>query len=452
LHIIDDAPTERGTDVGYTGIDKRATYEPFVIINASDFAAQNEQLHAIRSDLDSFLTPAFLLHAESDEARVLGDGRVSDVEQAGERAGRIARRIASLSTLQSPVDDTDRLLRFLYTRVDFELRPIRDWKHAQTYRYPLLDVLGEFQTDSRSWLSALEKNDFIEPLPGIVDRIRHCPGCDSTHVNYVDQCPACESLQIAAANLLHCFACGYVAQEGFFDATDGRRCPKCARALRHIGVDYDRALQNSTCGDCAASFSDARVRARCLNCDRQFDPAQLRARNVRSWRLTRAGRIAALGGAGTAPPSGSLASIVSDGRFTELVDWAQRTRRRYDAARYGLICIRLQRDESPHESGNDGDCELLPSLLQRFRESVRGTEVVGAGAWNSLWIYCPHSDAAALVTIRQRIMSLGEAIDDGIGGSTRLLVSLAHSDDVPIAERADTLLERVARSLRRQTT
>jgi hypothetical protein len=451
LHIVDDALTERRGGYGPSGRDKRAAHEPFVIINASDFAEQNEQLYALRSDPERFLTPAFLLFAESDEARALGDGRVSGVEQAGERAGRIARRVASLSSLPSPLDETDRLLRFLYTRSDFELRPVRDWKHAQSYRFPLLDVLGEFQTDSRSWLSTLEKSDFIEPLPGIVDRIRHCPGCDSTHVNYVDLCPACESLDVSAANLLHCFGCGFVAEERSFAAPQGRRCAKCARCLRHVGVDYDRALQNFTCGGCGVSFSDARIRACCLNCDRRFEPAQLRARNVRSWRLARAGRLAALGGLGTTPPSGSLAAIVSDARFAEQVDWAQRMRRRYGEARYGLICVGLHRDASSHEGGHDEDCEMLPSLLQRIRECVRGTEVVGTGALNSLWIYCPLSDAAALGTIRKRIASLGDAIDDGIGSSTRVLVSLVHGEDVPIDEDAGSLLERVTRSLRRQS-
>lgn len=106
----------------------------------------------MRSDVNRFLTPAFLCTPDTDETRCLSDGCVSGIAEAYVRADVIERRVASFSGCEPPLDESERLLRFLATRPGFELRPIRDWKDPHSYRYPLLDALREFEMDSRTWL------------------------------------------------------------------------------------------------------------------------------------------------------------------------------------------------------------------------------------------------------------------------------------------------------------
>ncbi len=61
--------------------------------------------------------------------------------------------------------------------------------------------------------------------------------------------------------------------------------------LRHIGVDYDRALDNFSCGICRHVFVDPEVRVRCYAFDWSGDSKQLITRRIESLRLAEAGRI-----------------------------------------------------------------------------------------------------------------------------------------------------------------
>lgn len=445
LQFIDDTIGRHRKKPGDSNIAAFLPFESFLIIDEVDAERQVENLHAIRSDSQRYLTPVFLLRSESAEAACLGDGVVLDAGAASERAAVIERRVALLAELGPPFDATDRLLRFLFTRAGFELRPIRDWKVARSYRYPLLDALREVDTDCRTWLEALGSAKLIEPAGTIVDRVRHCRACDSSHLNYIDLCPTCTGLQIKAASFLHCFGCGYVAEEGAFQASAQRACPKCARILRHIGVDYDRALETFSCSDCGASFSDAKIVARCLNCSREFDPVSLTARDVRGWRLSRAGTLAVRAGAAVPQVDGSLASIVSERQFIDLVAWYQRTRQRDATSQFGLICVRV--GEGDAMAAAACDTELKHALWQRVRAVVRGSEVVGEGSSDSLWVFCPNSDPSSLENIRRRLDALTDAIDATVTGPAKLRVSFVHSDDLPAGVHPEGLLAQIARSL-----
>ncbi len=443
MHVVDDAPNAPLRAGDPTNRDAGRVVETFAMLDDVEVSRRVEKLYAVRSDVNRFLTPAFLCTPDTDETRCLSDGCVSGIAEAYVRADVIERRVASFSGCEPPLDESERLLRFLATRPGFELRPIRDWKDPHSYRYPLLDALREFEMDSRTWLVALQKRQFIEPAGDVIDRVRHCRACASTHLNYVDLCPACSSLQITTAPFLHCFGCGYVAEERSFEGLGGRSCPKCSRILRHIGIDYDRALQNFSCSDCNVSFSDPKIAARCLNCSRECDPANLNVRDVRTWKLSRAGRSAARLGARLTKADSSLRSIVSDRQFADLVAWAQRTRQRYKEVQFGLLCVRVTAGEPKLEA--ELDLEFSNAFRQRVRETVRGSEVVGEGSDESILIFCPHSNPASLASVRQRIAALGGATDANRAGPVKIHVNTIHSNDIPAGEHPEDVLDYVFR-------
>jgi hypothetical protein len=72
------------------------------------------------------------------------------------------------------------------------------------------------------------------------------------------------------------------------------RCPRCQESLRHIGVDYDRALEHWQCATCRHLFEDPEIKARCGTCLWSGPTERLIARSVETLRLTEAGRRAAL--------------------------------------------------------------------------------------------------------------------------------------------------------------
>src|SRR5207253_2080188 len=79
-------------------------------------------------------------------------------------------------------------------------------------------------------------------------------------------CPQCGSIDTAEQNFLHCYSCGHVGTQDEYLTNEGLACPKCAVRLRHIGVDYDRALETFGCKDCSGRFTEPKVKARCLEC------------------------------------------------------------------------------------------------------------------------------------------------------------------------------------------
>src|SRR5205807_3597889 len=66
----------------------------------------------------------------------------------------------------------------------------------------------------------------------------------------------CGSIDTAPQNFLHCYACGNVGTQEQYLTHQGLSCPKCSARLRHIGVDYDRALETLVCRSCAGRFTE----------------------------------------------------------------------------------------------------------------------------------------------------------------------------------------------------
>ena len=99
------------------------------------------------------------------------------------------------------------------------------------------------------------------------------------------------------------------------------RCPRCQESLRHIGVDYDRALEHWQCAACRHLFEDPEIKARCGICLWSGPTERLIARPVETLRSTEAGRRAALEGAAPAARLSGPARYVAPADFPEILDF-----------------------------------------------------------------------------------------------------------------------------------
>src|SRR5207248_2911164 len=133
------------------------------------------------------------------------------------------------------------------------------------YRNPLADALGRSGEDSFLMLERLRRRGLLETA-GLVERVHTCPSCSAGQLLFVETCPQCGSIDTAEQNFLHCYSCGHVGTQDEYLTNEGLACPKCAVRLRHIGVDYDRALETFACKDCSGRFTEPNVKARCLQC------------------------------------------------------------------------------------------------------------------------------------------------------------------------------------------
>lgn len=308
-------------------------------------------------------------------ASPLFDGEATPALAADKALKGEARR----QTLNLPLlalEAEERLLAFLYLRDNARLVPVLDPGHRLLYRYPLAEAVAANAAEIRGWLAGLVRRQLLE-AEELVSRVRHCPACGSAHLLFIDVCPQCASIQIARAELLHCFTCGQVDEENRFISESGMRCPNCHTALRHIGVDYDRALSRSRCAACQAIFVDASVLARCLHCGLGSEPGQLDVQEVSVLRLSSRGRAALRAGA-IAESFAALesANYVVPAYFQHLLGWMLATARRHRELHFGLVRVEFLNVPDILEAvGPMRSFMLLDEFARRLREILRASDV-----------------------------------------------------------------------------
>lgn len=164
------------------------------------------------------------------------------------------------------LDDTyHQALKYLFIYPSGALTPIPGVFGPQLYAY-FLQLL--FRIDYSIINSII--NELIE-LNLIVDKkyidnCFCCSLCQSELLKFSENCPHCNSSNIIESKFIHCFKCGYVANETEFIVPDGLRCNNCRTKLKLIGDDYDHPLESSKCLNCQEIFIEGNSSALCISC------------------------------------------------------------------------------------------------------------------------------------------------------------------------------------------
>jgi hypothetical protein len=161
-------------------------------------------------------------------------------------------------------------------------------KHGYRFNATGPDVDGD--------LVALAKLNYLETR--FFDRVRLCPRCDGHHLNVREVCPTCHSAFLTSEGLFHHFRCGYVGLPSEFlpERDGGVRCPKCNKAMHHLGTEYDRLGKAFACHSCAVVSENPPVEAVCLGCDARMPAETTVSANVFSYLLTSRGAEAVRSG------------------------------------------------------------------------------------------------------------------------------------------------------------
>ncbi|PIE59192.1 MAG: hypothetical protein CSA32_05290 [Desulfobulbus propionicus] len=407
------------SDKNTAGIESAATDSAAIVITLKEKASCRVLLKKIRSTPATALKPVFLSDVHDGEELLLSDGTVSSVDEVSTKAAPILQRLADID-MERPdsKENIFLLLRYLYSRPKQHLVPVAVWQTKEVYHYPLADVLLDGSEDSFRQLESLRDRGLIVQKK-LIDRIRHCPHCNGCHLNFVDTCPQCESICILQHQFLHCFACGHVAEEEKFINPAGLKCPNCKEKLRHIGTDYDRALENYLCHNCRASFSETGVVAKCHHCSQSVKPEELIPQNIYSFQLTEQGSIAAR--------TGSLENIyaildtlnnITPTYFDHFLDWALQLSKRYPEAPFSLIGIRLSNIlELTSTLGRKQIWELMDEFVNRIRAIVRSTDLTCRTSQQDLWILLPRIPENGCRTLQERILEIKELTrqPEGVG-------------------------------------
>ena len=131
----------------------------------------------------------------------------------------------------------------------------------------------------------------------VANRVRLCPECDDSRLNFRETCPKCGSMGILQEEMVTHFACAFSGPLQQFRRGGDLVCPKCQQHLRHIGVDYEKPSKLFTCFSCDFVFRDPSVEAQCLRCNCVCTPGQTIERAIYRFMVTPLAEQAVLDGA-----------------------------------------------------------------------------------------------------------------------------------------------------------
>lgn len=341
------------------------------------------------------------------ELERLVDAFVEDVNSASDRARAFWGDVTA-SWDASPETPEERLLAYMLLRGDEPLRPVRDWQTRELYYYPILRCLSG--THGLHLLNALNSRGAIA-REQLVERLRLCSHCSGAHLIFVDTCPACHSLELQRDEAIHCFTCGHVGSQRTFLTGGAMTCPNCRTRLRHIGTDYDRPLENHSCGGCGEMFAEPEVLARCAVCDHASATDELVVREIASYRLTDYGRMLALHG-----DAGDLADIFDQSQylrlpvFEHLLRWQAQVATRHEECHFSLLLIQLTNlEELADQLGRGRLSMLLYGFAERLQELIRTSDLCTRTREQDFWLLLPQTDTAGSRLFLQRLEELTQA-------------------------------------------
>lgn len=419
-----------------------------IIINNDILQKSEEILKTIRQIPRLCIVPVFLTKAVSKYYDQTHEGLFTSWPNLIKKAAEINDRVSEMN-IDASIDSHDyRLLAFLYSR-SMNLEPFENPLTPQIYLYPVAELLGEPDTDYFSWISRFSERSLMTPEK-LIDRIRLCPKCEWSHLNFVDICPSCQSLNILKKPFIHCFTCGHVGPQEKFLAHGIMQCPSCHIKLRHIGSDYDRPMENFFCPDCSQSFIEPQIIARCINCGQKNNPADLAPRFIHSYRLTIKGiNSARIGSIDDIYAILDNLNYVNPKYFLFLLDWMLGLTKRYPDDEFSMIGINLKNTvELTATLGRHHIYKLIETFAGRLRQLIRTTDISTRTSVHDLWIFLPRTPASGCAILAERIRGLKDLTiqPDGSKFEYNVITFTAPSEAIK-GETAELLLARLATSI-----
>ncbi|MEA3283921.1 MAG: diguanylate cyclase [Synergistota bacterium] len=366
-------------------------------------------LTEVRKEPATCWLPVLCSSALHGDLVYLTDGVVTSTEEAAGVSTEMRRRVSEIDLDALSQGREYRLLGYLYGRTSDIWPVLRPTSH-DLYVYPDADFLGG-EGDSARWLRNMRERGLVGNGT-LVDRIRRCPSCEGARLNYVDVCPGCGSIDIAAKEFTHCFTCGRVAPTEEFLRGHSLQCPFCSTMLRHLGSDYDHPLESFVCNDCGLRFIEADVVVDCLDCRTRSKPEDLLIDSIHSYRLTEKGRSAAkVGSIDDVYALLDRLNYVVPAYFDQFLDWLIMLNRRYPDEVFSLLGIRFFNIVEMSESiGRQRTSQLMDSLAGRLRQLIRGTDVSTRNGTGILWLLLPRTDREGASILEERILALADEI------------------------------------------
>lgn len=303
----------------------------------------------------------------------------------------------------------DKLLAYLWLDESRTLKPVRDSASSAIYRYPLIDAYYQLERTPFRYIFKQLEQELLEKGE-CIDRVRYCQKCHSGHLNYVDACPSCSSVDTVSNDALHCFTCGHVDDAKKFSKHNALQCPNCNTLLKHIGVDYDRPLELMQCNSCQSEFAEARVIARCLSCGHKNNVESLITQTFFNYTTGDRAHLFLLNKA-TSKVSFRLSGTVDPIMFESVVSWKNQLsiRHGHTDLLIGLKIINIE--EFIHKLGEVAYVEFLAQLSEQLESLFRTTDLSCQFSEEVLFVFLPICDANSIEILRERLSEFASKIE-----------------------------------------
>lgn len=367
------------------------------------------------------------------ESRLLLDGCWQSLEQIEAKLQEWQRRMA-LFKLRHPDPGIQQVLAYLWPREQKRMTPLADWQAPQLYRYPLLSCVSGNADEAALLLHRLRSRSLITP-DRLIDRVRSCSACHSSHLSYIDQCPSCQSLNIEQQPAIHCFNCGHVARQEHFRRHGVLTCPNCNTRLRHIGSDYDRPMENFHCNACGDLFIEPEVRARCMQCGKSHQPEELRIELIHEYQLGEQGRMLCRHGETMAELTQlTTLDLIPQELFRFNLHWLDQLSVRYPDQGYSLMTLRLINVAEVVESrGYRHTMQIISALAERLRAELRGTDLATRTSDDLYWLLLPNTPAESMSVLKEKVHAVLARNQEGGGAQLRIDMASFSSSHSPHA-------------------
>ena len=220
-----------------------------------------------------------------------GSAELSMMSSYMQRVAAINKRVNSIvepKLVSHEVLIQYKTLAYLYTR-NTQLIPTHSRESIIGYEFPFLSLFYK-KTEAVSLLQMLQKTTEKNYLSfKLLDYIHLCKSCSGNYLNFRECCPKCNSIDIAAHDMIHHFVCAHVAPEKDFKKEEHLECPKCDKHLRHIGIDYDKPSTIYSCNTCSHEFQNPGMLSLCIDCGTENQLEELLQKSIGSYAITHKG-------------------------------------------------------------------------------------------------------------------------------------------------------------------
>lgn len=304
------------------------------------------------------------------------------------------------------------LLRALLAQNPARLEPELDAAAPLGHRYPLAEET--MQMGAADAVRALEElSDLGLFQRTLVNRVHVCRSCEQCHINFREECPRCESIDLKVERVLHHFRCGYTGIESEFGQGLELSCPKCRRELFQLGQDFDRPHETYVCKQCESLFEEPHIGAQCLACGTTSAGHEAPQRSINTYsptplanRAVELGRLSGL----------EVDSILYDAElkiatrdFLEFEIKRELVRLSRHATAFSTATISFELHGRTVPIFRDWAAATLRELCVMLADSLRSLDLVTRLDAARLGILMPEADEAGAAIVRRRLFAqLGE--------------------------------------------